>query len=250
MTKSRGIRAKRGTRIEWATEQEGKHHCGCGCGQVIQVRPEHYPRVPLFVHSHNSKLQQKSQPPEAKPCACRCGLNARPGRDYISGHNSAVRTHTQATRDKMSQSQAARLAAQPAPRKPVNPGSPCGCGCGQEARPGRRFVTGHNTRGTRMTNYRGWYKSGQYIRVHAEDHPYACDGYVLQHRLVAEQHLRTSDPDSPYLIRLGNQRYLRPEVVVHHIDGVKDHNEVENLQAMSVDEHTKLHHGQGDIHHH
>lgn len=98
-----------------------------------------------------------------------------------------------------------------------------------------------------MVNYRGWYRVNGYVRVHAEDHPYASDGYVFEHRLVYEQHLRKTDPNSPHLIQLGTQLYLHPDVVVHHINGVKDHNEVENLQAMSTDEHTRLHHDQGDI---
>jgi len=47
---------------------------------------------------------------------------------------------------------------------------------------------------------------------------------------------------------LGNNLYLRPEILVHHIDGTKDNNERANLVPLTVDEHTSLHHAQGDIH--
>jgi hypothetical protein len=70
---------------------------------------------------------------------------------------------------------------------------------------------------------------------------------VLEHRLMVEIHLRNAKPDSEYLMRLGNQLYLRPEIVVHHINGVKDDNDLANLAAMTVGEHARLHHAQGDI---
>jgi hypothetical protein len=35
--------------------------------------------------------------------------------------------------------------------------------------------------------------------------------------------------------------YLRPDIQIHHIDGVKDHNKVSNLQPMTAAEHTRWH---------
>lgn len=124
----------------------------------------------------------------------------------------------------------------------------CRCGCGAMATPGRRYITGHNTLGSRISTFTGRDVSHGYVRLWQAAHPYADrDGFVLEHRLVVEDHLRSSEPASEYLHRLGNQSYLRPDIVVHHIDGVKDNNERANLVPLTVSEHTRLHHAQGDI---
>lgn len=71
------------------------------------------------------------------------------------------------------------------------------------------------------TQHPGWkggrVRVGRYWYVYAPTHPHATKTKrVAEHRLVAEHTL---------------QRYLRPEEVVHHLDGDPQNNAPENLQV-------------------
>jgi len=70
-------------------------------------------------------------------------------------------------------------------------------------------------------------KSG-YICIWIPEHPFANnDGYVLEHRLVMEKHIG---------------RYLTKEEVIHHINGKKDDNRIDNLElCANQKEHLKRH---------
>ena len=73
----------------------------------------------------------------------------------------------------------------------------------------RKGAKNHGWRGGRIIDADG------YVQVHQPDHPNAkSNGKVYEHRLVMEQVLG---------------RYLEPEEVVHHINGIKDDNRPENL---------------------
>lgn len=83
--------------------------------------------------------------------------------------------------------------------------------------------------------------SGGWVYEHAPDHPFASNGYVFEHRLVMERWLRENDPESPFLIPLGNQLYLSPDFVVHHCDENKRNNAISNLQCLTNSEHMSVH---------
>lgn len=77
-----------------------------------------------------------------------------------------------------------------------------------------------------------------YVLIRNRNHPFAnCDGFVFEHRLVAEKYLLT--PEST--IEINGQKYLSPDYIVHHINGDKQDNRKENLKIMTLSEHTSLH---------
>lgn len=87
----------------------------------------------------------------------------------------------------------------------------------------RKGENGNNWRG-------GRHKRNQtgYIVIHSPDHPNrTANGYVFEHRLVMEKHLG---------------RYLTAEEVVHHKNGIKDDNRIENLELVeSTGKHVSQH---------
>jgi len=113
----------------------------------------------------------------------------------------------------------------------------CACGCGQEVKgfthtkPPRPvlFKKGHNNSKERHWQWKGGRKLNQwgYVMIQAKDHPRATkEGYVFEHILVMEKHIR---------------RYLLPNEVIHHINGVKTDNRLENLRLFSNhSEHLKV----------
>lgn len=70
-----------------------------------------------------------------------------------------------------------------------------------------------------------------YIHIHQPEHPFAKkQGYILEHHLIMEKEIK---------------RYITKEERVHHINGNKLDNRIENLMFFpNESEHQKLHHRQ------
>lgn len=94
-----------------------------------------------------------------------------------------------------------------------------------------RYISKHpRPSGNKNPNWKGGkYKTAHgYINICLPNHPYTNAGsYVFEHRLIMEKHIG---------------RYLKPEESMHHVNGIKDDNRIENLKLfISESEHQKHH---------
>lgn len=71
----------------------------------------------------------------------------------------------------------------------------------------------------RNGRHKGWYKQHGYIKRLVNEHPFMDKrGYVMEHRLVIEAH---------------QGKFLEAGMVVHHRNGIRDDNRIENLELLS-----------------
>lgn len=83
------------------------------------------------------------------------------------------------------------------------------------------------TKKPKRKDHKGWYKQHGYVKRLVTEHPYADSrGYVMEHRLVIEEN---------------NCMFLPKDVQIHHINGVRDDNRLENLEILSAKDHAKKH---------
>lgn len=97
-------------------------------------------------------------------------------------------------------------------------------------------------KGNKNKNWRGGKKHGKgYIFIYSPEHPFNVQNYVLEHRLIFEDFLRKTNPNSSALVEIDGKKYLKPEIIVHHINEIQSDNRIENLQIMTHSEHNHFH---------
>ena len=89
-------------------------------------------------------------------CECGCGGEAKPGRRFISGHNIPIKKGTKLLEEaKQKRKEVRRINKEIKEGKRSAPELPfCVCGCGgRVAKPGNRFINGHENRGVNNPMY-------------------------------------------------------------------------------------------------
>jgi hypothetical protein len=77
-----------------------------------------------------------------------------------------------------------------------------------------------------------------YKLIRCLDHPFKnCDGFVFEHRLVAEKFLL----DDTNSVMIDGKLYLSPDYDVHHIDFNRLNNDPSNLLVITRSDHAQLH---------
>jgi len=93
-----------------------------------------------------------------------------------------------------------------------------------------KLIRSKSKEGEKCPNWKGGRKINRkgHVLILKKGHPLADkNGYVLEHRYIMCEHLG---------------RILRKDEIVHHKNGVKTDNRIENLEIMTNAEHTILHH--------
>ena len=110
----------------------------------------------------------------------------------------------------------------------------CACGCGKirhlfdHKRRIHAYISGHNARGKRSGNWKG----GRIVdrKGYSRIWNYKRNSYAMEHRKVFEEYYSCS---------------LLSWVDIHHIDGDRLNNRIENLKPMTHIEHTRLENATG-----
>ncbi len=92
----------------------------------------------------------------------------------------------------------------------------------------KRRSSSEHLKGKTPANFKGKRKQQGYITLYAPNHPYKNKhNFVFEHRLVMEKIIK---------------RYLRPEEIVHHVNGIRDDNRPKNLKLFpNIKAHQEYH---------
>ncbi len=109
----------------------------------------------------------------------------------------------------------------------------CACGCGQNfttKRSKARFLNGHSKRlyrGEKSDKWRGGITIDRgYVKIYVPTHPKQNRNYVKRSRLEMEK-------------KIG--RFLESWEFVHHINGIRNDDRIENLMMTTLAEHNHIH---------
>lgn len=91
-----------------------------------------------------------------------------------------------------------------------------------------------------------WANGGWYIYRKKDDDYYACKVVQKEHNGAWRVYLSETDGKPLYLHRIIYAHFCQLPLslcgkVVHHIDGNKSNNKIENLVALTMSDHTKIH---------
>ena len=119
----------------------------------------------------------------------------------------------------------------------------CSRACHREAK--KEYMKGEKNhqfglRGSKNASFVSDYRLNRlgYYITRCENHPFCSkQGFVLEHRLVAEKYLLTDE----FAVEVNGKKYLNPDVEVHHINFDRTDNRPENLKIMAKNDHKKLH---------
>lgn len=90
--------------------------------------------------------------------------------------------------------------------------------------------------------------SSGYLYMQKAGHPFTSTGdYVFVHRLVVEEWMRQEAPDHKFLVEVDGEKFLAPNIAVHHRDEDKRNNVRENLVACTRAAHQLIHEGKAPM---
>ena len=135
----------------------------------------------------------------------------------------------------------------------------CACGeCEEFVKPPSKFKQGHNSKIRKLSKqhkinigigvtgeHNTFWNGGKsetwngYLQTRVYNHPFSNKkhkgskwGYIRTHRLVVEQYLSK---------KLDMTVYLGRSIIIHHKNGNKHDNRIENLELMTISQHMRLH---------
>lgn len=80
-----------------------------------------------------------------------------------------------------------------------------------------------------------------YVYKKDNTHPFQSNGYVFKHRLIMERLMRRFVPNHNFLVSINGEKYLSPDVDVHHVDFDRKNNGYRNLLACTKRAHGQIH---------